>query len=432
VDGGSHAIRLLDPFPPRITAAQGAWLTDADGHQILDLWQGHFANLLGHNPAVITQPLSQILGAGFGLQSGFTDHLQIEAAEILCQQTGAEQVRFTTSGSLATMNAMLLARTYTGRNRILKVGGGWHGGQPWAMKGVGFQDEGNGFQHVETEGLSTRVTDEVVVTGFNDPHRLIDTFRQHGDRLACFIIEPFAGAGGAIAATREYLQLARQLTQQYGVTLIFDEVISGFRFRAGDAGQLYNIQPDLATFGKIMGGGMPVAAVAGRAEIMGLVGRAGGSRAKFSGGTYSAHPASMLAAKTMMTHLVDHEAEIYPRLAEMGRKLRRIVTDAFAEANLYVYCTGESEALGSSSLSMLYFPHEPGRQLNTPKETHDPTICDIELSERILPLALLLEDVYVAHGLGAVSTAHTEADLQTLGERYSRAAQRIKSVGRRA
>ena len=427
VDGGSHALRLTQPFPPRIVAAQGAWLTDEDGHRILDLWQGHFANILGHNPEPITSVLSQAFADRFGLQTGFTDRLQVETAEILCRQTGAEQARFTTSGTLATMNAMLLARTFTGRNQVLKVGGGWHGGHPWGLKGVGFHpDQPRSFHQVDTEGLSTRVTDEVVITRFNNPDKLVEHFRQYGDQLACFIVEPFAGAGGAIAATPEYLQLARELTQKYGVVLIFDEVIAGFRFRAGDVGHLYGIQPDLGTFGKIMGGGMPVAAVTGRADIMGLAGRPGGSRSNFSGGTYSAHPASMLAARTMMAYLVEHEAEIYPRLAELGRQARRTVEAAFAEAGLYAFCTGQSEALGSSSLSSLYFPYEAGRQLNTPEEAHNPAVCDLALSEQVLPLAMLLENVNLAHGQGAVSTAHTETDIEYLGEAYHRVAQRIR------
>ena len=429
VDGGSHAIRLHDPFPPRITAASGAYLSDEDGHQILDLWQGHYANILGHNPPLITEAMAAAFGNGFGLQSGFTDRLQVEAAEILCRRTGAERVRFTTSGTLATMNAILLARTFTGRHLVMKVGGGWHGGHPWGLKGVGFHAERKrAFQQVDTEGLSEPVTDEVLVTGFNNPQKLHEHFQQYGDQIACFIVEPFAGAGGAMPASSEFLQAARALTQKYGAVLILDEVISGFRFRAGDAGHMYGIEPDLATFGKIMGGGMPVAAVGGRADIMNLVGRAGGKRANFSGGTYSGHPASLLAAKTMMQHLVENEADIYPRLAELGAKMRQTVEAAFAEADIYVYATGsESEALGSSSLSMLFFPYEEGHQLTTPEEAHNPAICDVALTDQVMPIAMLLEDVYVAHGLGAISAAHSEEHLDVLGNAFHRVAQMLRA-----
>jgi glutamate-1-semialdehyde 2,1-aminomutase len=429
LDGGSHALRLIQPFPPRIAAAQGAWVEDEDGHRILDFWQGHYANILGHNPQVITSALTLAFEAGFGLQTGFTDRLQAETAEILCQQTGAERVRFTTSGTLATMYAVLLSRAFTERDLVMKVGGGWHGAQPWGLKGVSFYaNSGNGFKRVETHGLPPALTDEVVITRFNDPDMLRDHFRQYGDRLACFIVEPFVGAGGFMPATGEYLQAARALTNQYGVVLILDEVISGFRFRAGNAGALYGVRSDLATFGKVVGGGMPVSAVAGRADIMGLVGREGGGKVKFSGGTYSAHPASLLAAKTLMSYLAAHEAEIYPRLADLGERTRRTMEAAFAQEGIYARCTGyPNEALAGSSLAMLHFPYEDGCPLDSPDDVRNPAICDVTLGDKALQLALLLENVHVVHGLGALSTAHTEDDIALLGEACRRVARRFKA-----
>ena len=112
VDGGSHTLRLHEPFPPRIVAAHGARIRDEDGHEILDFWQGHFANLLGHNPTCVTSALVNAFQEGFGLLTGFADRLQVETAEILCRQTGADRVRFTTSGALATMYAVMLAKAY--------------------------------------------------------------------------------------------------------------------------------------------------------------------------------------------------------------------------------------------------------------------------------------------------------------------------------
>jgi glutamate-1-semialdehyde 2,1-aminomutase len=428
VDGGSHALRLVQPFPPRIVAAKGAWLKDEDGHDILDFWQGHYTNILGHNPETITVTLARAFEARFGLQSGFTDRLQVEIAEILCRQTGAERVRFTTSGTLATMYAILLARVFTERDLVIKVGGGWHGAQPWGLKGVSFYANGTGFERVDTHGLPPALTDEVVITRFNDPDMLRDHFGQYGDRLACFIVEPFIGAKGFIPATHEYLQTARQLSRQYGAVLIFDEVISGFRFRAGDLGALYGIHPDLATFGKVMGGGMPIAAVAGRADIMDLAGRDGDRKVSFSGGTYSAHPASLLAAKTLMAYLVAHEAEIYPRLADLGDKTRRTMEAAFAQEGIYARCTGYgNEVLPGSSLAMLHFPYKDSCRLDSPDDVRNPAVCDVTLGDKVLQLALLLENVHVVHGLGALSTAHTEDDVARLGEACRRAARRFKA-----
>jgi glutamate-1-semialdehyde 2,1-aminomutase len=425
VDGGSHTIRLLRPFPPRIVSAAGAYVTDEDGHRILDFWQGHHANILGHNPAVITAVLESAFSSGFGLQTGFTDALQVQAAELLCSRTGAERVRFTSSGSLATMYATLLSRAFTGREMVMKVGGGWHGAQPWGLVGVDFHaEDSHNFTHTESRGLPSAVADQVIVTRFNDTAMLEDQFRRHGRRIACFIFEPFMGSGGCLPASREFLEAARRLCRTHGVLLIFDEVISGFRFCAGSTARLFGVQPDLATYAKVVGGGMPVAAVAGRAEVMNLSGRSGG--VKFSGGTYSCHPASMLASRAMMTHLVAEEAEIYPRLARMGEKARRTVEEAFRLEGIRARCTGDgNDALPGSSMAAVHFPFEEGSSCQSPEQTRNPDVCDVELSDTVLQLALLLEDVFVMHGLGSVSTAHTEEDIAHLGDACRKAALRI-------
>jgi len=428
VDGGSHGLRLVEPFPPRITAARGAWLVDEDGHRLLDFWQGHMANILGHNSQVVTAELARAFSDGFGLQTGFTDRLQVETAEILCRQTGADRVRFTTSGTLSTMYAILLSRAYTGRTLVMKVGGGWHGAQPWALKGISYYAEGAaGFQRVESNGVPISVTDKVVVSGFNDVDLLRDHFRRHGDQLACFIVEPFIGVGGFQAASREYLQAARELSEQYGVVLVFDEVIAGFRFRAGNVAALYGVQPDLATYGKITGGGMPVAAVAGRKELLDLAGRNAEPRVKFSGGTYSAHPASLLAAKTLMSYLVEHEDEVYPRLADLGERLRQTIIDAFAEEGIPVRCTGyPDDVLPGSSMFMMHFPYREDAPLERPEDWFDPSLYDVALSHKVVDLALMLEGVFMLHSHGAASTAHTEGDIDLLGEACGRVARRIK------
>jgi glutamate-1-semialdehyde 2,1-aminomutase len=429
VDGGSHQLRLMQPFPPRIVSARGAYIRDEDAHDILDFWQGHLGNLLGHNCPVVTEILARAFADGFGLQTGFTDRLQAETAEILCKRTGAERVRFTTSGSLATMYSIMLARSFTARSMVLKIGGGWHGGQPWGLKGVSFhEDNGKGFVQLESEGLPSNLTGEVAITGFNDVDGLRESFGKHGDRLACFIVEPFIGTGGLMAATREFLQTARELTRKHGVLLIFDEVICGFRFRAGNLGAMYDITPDLSVYGKIIGGGMPVAAVAGRAEVLGLVGRSGGGRVKFSGGTFSAHPASMLAARTALQYLVEHEAELYPRLAVLGQKMRQTLETAFLQEGIYARCSGGgNDVVPGSSLAYVHFPYQEDAGFDRPEQLFDPSLCDVELAKHVLQLALLLENVYLVHGHGAVSAAHTEADMTLFEQACRRAARRIKA-----
>jgi glutamate-1-semialdehyde 2,1-aminomutase len=425
VDGGSHTIRLLQPFPPRITAAQGAYVTDEDGHRILDFWQGHYANILGHNPPVVADALARAFGSRRGLQTGFTDSLQVRTAELLCSRTGAERVRFTSSGSLATMYATFLARGFTGRETVMKVGGGWHGAQPWGLVGVDFHAENaHSFEQQESKGLPQAVAEQVIVTRFNDTSMLEKQFTQYGGRIACFIFEPFLGSGGSLPATQEFLRTARELATKHGALLVFDEVISGFRFCAGSITRLFGVRPDLATYAKVMGGGMPVAAVAGRADVMKLAGRGGG--VKFSGGTYSCHPASMLASHTMMEHLVAEEAAVYPRLAELAEKARLEVEQAFAAEGIVARCSGRSSnAIPASSMAAVHFPYDPATPCDSPDQTRNPDVCDVELADTVLQLALLLEDVFVMHGLGAVSTAHTEEDIARLGDACARAAKRI-------
>jgi glutamate-1-semialdehyde 2,1-aminomutase len=423
VDGGSHTLRLIKPFPPRIVSASGAYIVDEDGHNILDFWQGHYANILGHNPPVVTEALATNFSGSGGLQTGFVDRLQAELAEILCQQTSAEKVRFTTSGTLATMYSMLLARAATGREMMLKVGGGWHGAHLWGLKGVGHKQ---GFKQVDSVGVPDELAEDVLVTQFNQTQKLEDVFKIHGECLACFIVEPVIGAGGMFPASLEYLQTARELCDKYGTVLIFDEVISGFRYRAGDVGALYGVEPDLFTMGKIVGGGMPVAVVGGNSELMDLAGRAGGRKVKFSGGTYSGHPASMLATKTMVEYLVAHEEEVYPRLGKLSHYLRGKVLQVFTDAGILAQFTGEDHpTLPPNSMHMLVFPYQDGVALDSPDQVLDPLVCDVELAEKVFKLGMLLEDIHIIHGCGAVSTAHTEYDIDRLCEGYQKVLQKI-------
>ena len=234
-------------------------------------------------------------------------------------------------------------------------------------------------------------------------------------------------AGGLMPATREYVRRVRELTEKNGVLLIFDEVISAFRFRAGTVGRLYGVEPDLTTMGKAIGGGMPVAAVVGRGDVMDQVGLDQAVRVKFQGGTFAAHPSSLLAARTFLSHLIANEDTIYPAMADIARKTRVAVKQAFDDEGVYVRFAGDRiDVLPGNSLHMLLFPYEEGVELNVPEEVRNPEVCDITLSEKVLQLALLVENVYTVHGLGCTTAAHTEDDLEFLGRACRRAARRIK------
>lgn len=427
VDGGQQSLRLFAPYPLYIKKCAGAYLSDLDQHTLLDFWQGHYANILGHNPPQITGPLSAMLAQGYGLQAGVEDEITCSLAEIVCRQTGSEKVRFTTSGALSTMYAIMLARAFTGRSLVLKAGGGWHGGQPWGLIGVNYNRMG--YHHAESSGLPASTADEVIVTKFNNCEELEKIFSTHGGKIACFILEPVLGSGGAIAGKPEYLALARRLTEKHGAILIFDEVLAGFRFRAGNTGALYNIRPDLATFGKIIGGGMPVAAVAGQADVMALCGKERGGQVRFDGGTYSAHPISMFAGKLMLDYLIANEAKIYGALAEMGRQARTNVERIFASRGILARCTGyPNEAVKGSSMVYVNFMLKPDLPINAPEDIADPALCSLDMRERVYKLGMILEGVYTMHGLGSISAAHTPADLQKLYDACDRFARRLKSI----
>ncbi|MHB1319025.1 MAG: aspartate aminotransferase family protein [Anaerolineae bacterium] len=428
VDGISHGARTHRPFPVRVQAAQGAWVTGIDGHRLVDYWQGHYANILGHNPPEITGRLIESLQADYGLQTGLPEEQEIAYADLLAQSTGAEQVRLTTSGTLATMYALMIARAYTERKVVVKVGGGWHGANPLALKGVAHSD--SGYDSVDSAGVSSTTDDEIMVTRFNDVEALERVFGAHGDRIAAFIFEPCPSVAGFIPASLDYMQAARQLTAHHGAVLILDEVITGFRYCASGAQRLFGVQADLTTYGKVIGGGMPIAAVAGRADLMALTSEHATPRVWFNGGTYSAHPLSLTAGLAMLRYLVAHEGTLYDDLSRKGAELRRRIDDVFASRGVLARCTGEGNSVVSgSSLGTVYFPRRADLEPRGPDDLNDPKLCDIELRETVLKLGLLLSGVNVVHGLGALSLAHGEREFALTCEAFDVVAQQIKRQG---
>ena len=429
VDGGSHGARQWAPFAFRVRSAQGARVTDIDGHTIVDFWQGHYANILGHNPPLITQALAAELDKGYGLHTGLLDEQEALFASVLATAVGADQVRLTTAGTLATMYAIMLSRAFTGRKLVLKISGGWHGANPLALKGVGRSNQG--YDHVDSAGVPNSTGDEVLVTPFNDVDNLRKLFRSLGDRIACFIFEPCLGSAGFAPASTEFMQVARELTAQYGALLILDEVITGFRFCPSGMHTLYGVKPDLATYGKIIGGGMPISAVAGCDEVMCLVSdQAGERRVMFNGGTFSSHPLSMLAGLTMIEHLRANADTLYPQLRANAAELMTGIEKVFAERDILAQCAGlrVPEAL-QGSLGAIYFPQQAGFIPHNAEEFNDPLLAGASLREQALKLGLLLGGVNIVHGMGSVSLAHRRADFEQVYAACDAFAQRLKAAG---
>ncbi len=413
IRGGSHNLRLFEPFPFYDVLSRGSKVTDVDGHTYVDFWQGHFANILGHNPRIVLDALIDYFQKGQGLTTGFPGNYQRELAELILKQIEARKIRFTTSGTLATMYALMLAKAFTRREMVMKVGGGWHGGQPYALKGISTYDQG--LNRLESAGLPPGIDSMIVVTRFNDTEDLEEKFKAHGERMACFILEPFIGAGGFIFAHKDYLRRARELTRKYDSLLILDEVVSGFRFHSGCLQGLYRIKPDLTVLGKAIGGGMPVSAVAGRDDVMALCSPEAKAeeRVKFDGGTFSAHPASMLAGLTYLQYLIKRESEIYPKIGKMGEKVRKGIEGIFDSYGFNVKCTGYGSSVAeNSSVVGVQFLHEKVERITSPEQVWNPELCDIELREKIFKLAMLDKGFNIFHGFGAISAAHSESEIQ--------------------
>ncbi len=425
IAGGSHTIRLWRPHPFFAVSADGPIVRDVDGNAYIDYWQGHYANVLGHNPRLIRSRIAPSLERG-ALHTGFEAAHQIELAEALIRGLGGRdaKVRFTTSGTLATMYAIMMAQGLTGRDHVLKVGGGWHGASPYLLKGVKHHGP-DGFEGRESAGVLEDIFRRTLITRFNDVADLERVIGEHGDRIACFIVEPFLGVGGFLAASKAYLETARRLTARRGILLILDEIISGYRFCPGGVQGLYGVRPDLTTVGKVIGGGHAVAAVVGPREIMEECerGRGGGTRVYFEGGTFSAHAEYMKAGLIMLGHLAGHAATVYPKLARAGERLRRGIERVFAEAGIEARCTGDgNEVVPGSSLFMVHFPRRPGTAYDRPEDIHDAERSNLALREDLLKLALLVNGVNVVHGGGAVSAAHGPKEIEATIAAYGEAA----------
>ena len=413
VKGGSHNLRLFSPYPFYDIQSGGSKVTDIDGYTYVDFWQGHFANILGHNPEVVLNALREYMSQGQGLITGFPGEFQHKLAQLILDKISAEKIRFTTSGTLASMYAIMLSKAFTQRDTIVKVGGGWHGAQPYVLKGITEYEDG--LNQIESAGLSTYVDSTIILTKFNDEAHLEQTFYEYGDKIACFIIEPFIGAGGFLFGQAEYLNKVRELTSRLGALLIFDEVISGFRFHAGALQSLYGIDPDLTVFGKAIGGGMPVSAVAGRADVMDLLSPEANpiNRVKFEGGTFSAHPASMLAGLTFLEYLIKNERDIYSKIGRLGERVRSGIEEIFSFYDIPVKCTGGGGPRATkSSLVGVNFLNEKIDKLRFPEQIWNPKTSDVELRENIFKLAMLEEGFNTFHGYGAISTAHSDEEIQ--------------------
>jgi glutamate-1-semialdehyde 2,1-aminomutase len=402
--GISHNIHYFPPYPFYVKYAKGPKVWDVDGNEIVDLWMGHYTHLLGHHPEVIVEAIERQVKEG--IHWGIVFEKQIEWAELIHELIpSAEMVRFCCSGTEATMYAVRLARAYTGRNTILKIAGGWHGANPdltFAIKAP--YDKG------ESLGLlpdHERFTKSIP---FNDIPRTQEILHQNRKDLAGIILELATGEGGFVPATMEYLKMLRSETGASGALLIIDEVITGFRLSLGGGQKRFGITPDLTTLGKIMGGGLPVGAVAGKKEIMEKTSperkTSKWEKIMIGGGTFSSHPLTVAAGLAMLRYLKDHQKEVYPLIEAKGEKVREGVLAALRRNGIRAMVTGVG------SLFQTHFPFQEGVTLNSPQSISQFT--DVEKREDEFRIRMLSKGVHMMHGGGGLSAAHTDADIQKI------------------
>ena len=343
--GDSRNSIFWEPYPVFVDRASGARVIDADGMARLDFIGTMTTLILGHSPKPVVDAVKQQLDEGV-VYNAPNPH-QVRLARILCQRIPSfEMVRFTNSGTEATMNTIRAARAITGKSLIAKVEGGYHGTHDVVSVSVRVDPAQAGARArpeplPATEGLAHGVLDSVVVMPFNELGAALQVLEEHKNELAAVIVEPVLGSVGMLPATPEFLAILRDFTRANGIVLIFDEVIS-FRAAPGGVQELYGITPDMTSLGKIIGGGFSVGAFGGRRDIMELYDPVGGPKVTHAG-TFNANPATMLAGAVTMEQLTP---QVYRRLAEVTEYLRQGVRRVGADLEVPVVGTGLGSLFG--------------------------------------------------------------------------------------
>lgn len=341
-----RAFAAVDGVPRFISSAKGASFVDAEGTEYLDFVQSWGPLILGHAHPEIIDEVKTVANRGLSFGAPHIGELRL-AQRMVASYPGIEQIRFVSSGTEATMSAIRLARAATGRNQILKFSGCYHGHSDCLLV-----EAGSGavtFGQPSSAGVPKEISKLTSVLPLGDIDRVRSYIEAEGQDLAAVIIEPIPANNGLLLQSQAYLQELRYITKQHGVILIFDEVISGFRVAPGGAAQLFDITPDLATFGKVIGGGMAVGALAGPREIMSLLAPKG---PVYQAGTLSGNPLAMAAgAKTLEIMTRD---SVWESLEKLGSQLEAGVLEfqdkcaqpfcLIRQGSIFWFCLGSSEA----------------------------------------------------------------------------------------
>jgi glutamate-1-semialdehyde 2,1-aminomutase len=403
IPGGiTHDIRHLTPFPVYIERARGSRKWDVDGNEYVDYWMGHGALFLGHcHPAVVEAAQAQLAR---GTHVGASHELEIRWAELVNRLVPcAELTRFTMSGTEATHLAIRLARAFTGRPRVVKFAGHFHGWHDGVAIGVNPP-----YDVPYSGGLPGATLDQVVVLPPNDV-KAVDTVLDRGD-VAAVILEPAGGQAGTTPTVPGYLHELRAVTQRHRVILIFDEVITGFRYAPGGAQEYFGVVPDLTTLAKIVAGGLPGGAVCGKRDVMSMLAHRGDptwdrTERVAHAGTFNANP--VCAAAAIATLELCADASLQTRASKLGEELRRGLAGALKRAG------APGAVYGEASIYHVSFEGAPG-------------LAGFDRPRRgdlyhLLRCALLNNGVDCSAHHGWISAVHTEEDVDKTIAGYERA-----------
>lgn len=354
VNSPVRAFLSVGGSPRFIESADGAYIYDVDGNKYTDYINSWGPMILGHNHEVIRKAV--IEAAQKGLSYGAATEVEVEMAELLCEIVPCfEMVRMVNSGTEAVMSAIRVARGYTKRSKIIKFEGCYHGHSDGLLVKAGSGVMVAGIP--DSLGVPSNVVKDTLQAKYNDLDSVIELFEQNKDEIAAIIVEPVAANMGVVLPEEGFLQGLRQLCTKHRALLIFDEVITGFRLSLSGAQGYYNILPDLATFGKIIGGGMPVGCYGGRREIMEMVAPVG---PVYQAGTLSGNPVAMAAGMAQLKYLKEHP-EVYTKINELGEYFRNKVDELFGRYNLKYQVTG------IGSLACLFFANSKVTDYETAK-----------------------------------------------------------------
>ena len=327
--GVNSPVRAFEPYPFFVKEAKGSHIKDIDGNDYVDHCLAYGPILLGHSDDDVMNDVYAQMQKGTAYGAPTENEVKL-AQEIIDRVPCAEMVRFVNSGTEATMAAIRLARGFTGKDKIVKFEGSYHGAHDYVLV-----KSGSGAACLpDSLGIPVETTQNTLSVPFNDVEALTKLIDDEGENIACIIVEPVMGNIGCVEPTVKYLKFLREITEENGIVLIFDEVITGFRVSRGGAQEYYGVKPDLVTFAKILGGGFPIGAYAGKKEIMSLIAPNG---PVYQAGTFSGNPISVQAGLSTLAKL---DYPFYGELARKGDFLRDNMKDIVDDLDLDMQVVG--------------------------------------------------------------------------------------------